>query len=597
MNDELIFVKTPSGEDAVRDRTRLVQRNLRMVLILVDGCADVAALKLKAGDAVMTEAALRELERIGLIESTEAHTTLPAHGFVIPSLTSYSDAPVAESIERPASPAETVFDTESLPPIVATLSVHVDSGRGERPIQSVERTSPLEWVTNWWAGVRMRRAQAREERTYEKAYGEARHDEIGGSHVLASPVRKKHKAKVARFIALISFIVLILGAVRVVTYPYDQYRPAIEARLSKILDDDVKIEYIRAAFSPLPTLILERVRVGASDYATADTIRLVPEPLSLLSGDRFHEINVDGLHVRDVGLVRLSRWFSPSEVRNLRVREFRVEGLSIDLGWTLLGGLAGTAELDNQRGFSKFTLRPTQGDFRVEAVPTASGIRLSVKSGEWVAPLDPPVVTSAMELLGTLSPGHFVIDKVEARLYDGLLSGNGTIAWDGTPNMTLKLAFQHANTSKLLDALRAPALLDGQASGQVQLTSDGLSSKWLNQTVRIDGVINVLRGSLKRIDLAGALRPGGPQDRAPRGGDTGFEEFSGKFALNGQSFRLSNFRLSSGLMLASGQATVTRQSGAISGTANVEMRGSASAPKALLTISGSAANPQLKAAR
>jgi hypothetical protein len=32
----------------------------------------------------------------------------------------------------------------------------------------------------------------------------------------------------------------------------------------------------------------------------------------------------------------------------------------------------------------------------------------------------------------------------------------------------------------------------------------------------------------------------------------------------------------------------------ITGTANVEMRGSASAPRALISISGSASNPELK---
>lgn len=78
MNDEQVFFKTPAGEDAVRERTRLVQRNLRMVLILVDGVIDAAALKNKVGDAAMVDSALAELNRMGLIETAEVRAARTA---------------------------------------------------------------------------------------------------------------------------------------------------------------------------------------------------------------------------------------------------------------------------------------------------------------------------------------------------------------------------------------------------------------------------------------------------------------------------------------------------------------------------------------
>ena len=71
MSDERIFFKTTAGEAAVRERTRLVQRNLRTVLILVDGLADIGALKAKAGDATLVDAAIIELEAMGLIETRD----------------------------------------------------------------------------------------------------------------------------------------------------------------------------------------------------------------------------------------------------------------------------------------------------------------------------------------------------------------------------------------------------------------------------------------------------------------------------------------------------------------------------------------------
>lgn len=37
MDPKLVFAKTPIGDEAVRQSTRVVQRNLRMVLVQVDG--------------------------------------------------------------------------------------------------------------------------------------------------------------------------------------------------------------------------------------------------------------------------------------------------------------------------------------------------------------------------------------------------------------------------------------------------------------------------------------------------------------------------------------------------------------------------------
>ena len=71
MDEQLIYVKTPAGEEAMRKPTRLVQRNLRMVLIAVDGLANVAELARQVGDRRMVDASLAELERLGLIREND----------------------------------------------------------------------------------------------------------------------------------------------------------------------------------------------------------------------------------------------------------------------------------------------------------------------------------------------------------------------------------------------------------------------------------------------------------------------------------------------------------------------------------------------
>ena len=77
MDPNSIYVKTISGEEAIQQRTRVIQRNVRMVLILVDGQSSVSDLCRKTGNPQLTENALSELEKGGFIElKVEQHDSL-----------------------------------------------------------------------------------------------------------------------------------------------------------------------------------------------------------------------------------------------------------------------------------------------------------------------------------------------------------------------------------------------------------------------------------------------------------------------------------------------------------------------------------------
>ena len=69
MDANLIYAKTPIGDEAVRQSTRVVQRNLRMVLVQVDGKMSVEELSNKIGNSRLVHAALRELEEGGVHRS------------------------------------------------------------------------------------------------------------------------------------------------------------------------------------------------------------------------------------------------------------------------------------------------------------------------------------------------------------------------------------------------------------------------------------------------------------------------------------------------------------------------------------------------
>jgi hypothetical protein len=592
MNDELIFVKTASGEDAVRDRTRLVQRNLRMVLILVDGLTKVSALKQKAGDPALIETALAELERIGLIESTETRgsrqasvvteafsNAASAHAEA-PADESFADFPTVDTVFEQVAPAstvgaETVIPTETAPSPKAAFVRPSDAPEG------------------WFTRMRNRWHQVREERAYEKAYGTT------SSH--EEPIEPPRRRRLGRRFKLVPILLyglaaaIVAGTVRVILYPYDEYRPEIEAHLSRMFADEVSVGSVKLEFAPFPTFTLRNVAIGRNSDATAEQVSIVPNPALLFGGEPIRTARISRLQLRESALGKIEKWLLPGTMREYQLDRIEVENLSLDIGWTKLQGLSGTLK-PGYGGVASFAGKG-QGDFSFEAVPGNAGLAISAKAGQWVVPVNPPLQVAALDFNGTLTPGNLVVAKFDARVFDGLVSGNGLVAWDASPRMALDMALKHVAAAKLLQACGAPAMINGELTGQIQYANSAPSIRWLGSNAKAGGSIQVARGSLQRIDLAGALRTSGQRSGPYRGGETGFEDFTGKLSVDAGAVRVAEIRLSSGLMLASGQAAVARDTGKMAGTANVEMRGSVRAARATMSIGGNASDPELRIAR
>lgn len=594
MNDELIFVKTAAGEDAVRDRTRLVQRNLRMVLILVDGLTKVAALKQKAGDPAMIETALAELERIGLIESTatkgarqaseitEAISNAAIHSEAEPTLESYEDFPTVDTVfDDLAATASTATVTNNAPEaVVAPTPGYVH---------------PVEPSEGWFTRFRKRWHQVREERAYEKAYGTPSAQE---APVTVAPRRRfRRRIRLMPIIAFAVLVAIVVGAARVIFYPYDEFRPEVEKQLSGILADEVKVAHVRLAFLPLPTFVLEQVTVGRAPEATIESIAIEPSPAFAFGGAAVRAIRVNGIRVEERLIGKTAGWFVPGSMGDYFADQIDIANLSLNLGWKQFQGISGT--IRPSQGGTAFTFlgRVGDGDLQFEISPAGAGWAVKAHSGQWTAPLAPPVKFAGLDVEGNISPGRFNMTKIEARVFDGLLAGTGVLSWDPAPRLALDVTMKHVAAASLLEELRAPVLLQGELAGQVQYSSSSPALRWLGPGTRMSGAFSAVHGNLKRIDLAGALRTSGQRVGPYRGGETGFEDIAGKLVLDDSMLRITDVRLSSGLLNAFGQLAIASDTGQVTGSASVEMRGSARAPRATMSIGGKAADPELRTAR
>jgi AsmA-like C-terminal region len=591
MRDDLIYAKTQAGEEAVLERRRLVQRNLRMVLILVDGVVDVAGLKREVGDAAMVESALAELERLGLIVTNEADEPIESNidASEIETIPTVEDLepPVANALEIPLVQADTLFDEETAAELM-TFARPAPPASNPDGSSKPQWKSPLTDITGWWESARKERAQAKEEAIYEEAYGK---DPIEEVDVL--PLRRPGITLVFRWSWLVTAAIgfAAVALLTLVLFPYDNYRHDFEQRLGLAVGDEVRIGEVRLVFTPYPAIELDRVSVGSDPYVTINKVQLLAEFGSFM-GPRYRQVNVKSMHVKEAGLDRLSKWFLPAGLGDAAIDRMDIDGLAVDVAGGTLGGLYGTATIDPLQGLSDVALRVKEGNLRVDVKPEPTGVGIDLFANGWTAPFHPELQLSYLEMHGQLVPGRLTLNNIDARLYDGAVNGDGIIAWAQEPTMTLKLAFQHMSAEQLLSALGTQPLVDGTANGKFQVDAKAVAVQRLDNELRFTGNFAVERGSFKRVDLADAIRSA-PQT-VLRGGTTRFQEFSGRFTADKQSVRLSGLHMDAGLMQVTGEVTLSRPDQTLRGWAGMEMHGSAIAAKATVAITGDVHEPDIR---
>ena len=631
MNDETIFFKTPEGEVAVKERTRLVQRNLRMVLILVDGFASVGDLNIKVGDPAIVEASLTELERMGLIESIDsrmasnrqkasqdsrpgaAQQAVPAVGLredelgAIPTqpggmqLPGEVKAPTLDpqTQELPLLDSVTVFDEEMATKVWTASEFTPPHHLTQPPDPTVGQK-----LDSWWKDLRSRRARAQEEAIYEKAYGKnSRISDVSvppGGYTKAKPIAKSVRVKKARslgslwFLSLkvmVAFVVMLV--VGVLLFPYDRFRSDFEQGLAQIVQAPVKIGHVGLSYVPYPVLALENVTVGEAGFVHVKVIHLLPEPGSIFSNLRYRHIGIDGLLFKETALPRLHRWFADGRLGMIASAPLKIISLAAEFGNMRVEGLSGTVRIDEHNA-AKILLTNEDKKLRLEISPRNERVAVSVVATAWQPTFQPQVTFDRFDVEADLVPGKLTINKLHGLVNDGSITGSGDLYWGGDASLNLALQVDRIQLGRLMTAYHAEPGIEGVVSGSFRVDSKARSLAVLPQIPRVNGSFDITQGSLKRIDLVDALRVG-RDGGTTRGGATRFEVFSGSVSIDDKSVRLDRLRLSSGLMQAYGQVSVSRVNGTIVGSGSSEMRGSANQVRSVLSLSGKVMDPELRA--
>jgi hypothetical protein len=608
MTDEQIYCKTPEGERALVQRTRLVQRNLRNVLILVDGVATVADLTKKLGDGAFLRASLAELVRGGFVETIEESRVRRGIAAV--------DVPQDDPKSVPVPDAE--MPPVSLPPQLESAMPEHSRWRDEPEPEVEEAAPPIEPVVAPEPPVYLRPAP--KEPFWRRWFGARKAGGVSASPVPALPdvehapvtqiPRKPAKVRIkpirrgvaseprmswrSRLVAGL-LALAALAVLAIVVFPYDRFRPEVEERASVWLGQAVTIGEIRFGLTPRPGVTLERVRLDGEKGVVLGSVRVLPSLLSLF-GDKWRL----GTIVLERPLIDQKAILTLLDSRHLpagdsiSVQGVAIEEAMVSIAGMSLEGVSGSIELTPDRRIGEISLRNKDDSLRLVALPqSAASLKLGLSSGGWRMPWRGGVAVDSIEAEGQLNRNALRVEKFAVRALGGTITGAATVDWQQHVALSTQANFARVNLQRLLALVEPAARVQGDVSGKITLRANAPSFETAGRVVSGGGTFTLDRGSLEGFDLVEAVRT--RSDNPIRGGATKLEDFSGSISLDAGNWRLSGLRGGSGVMSTAGY--LHQAGGKVDGVLDVQLRGSANQVNVPVVISGSLADPMLSARR
>lgn len=547
MDTTLIYAKTPLGEESVRQSTRVVQRNLRMVLVQVDGKLSAGDLAEKLGNPRLVERALRELAE---------------GGFIVP----ISEAGKArESAEPPTKKVQ-----------VSALSQFSTFG----PKSIAAQDSVLNSATSNFSSfgkpiLPSSRAPSSEPAVPEKKDAPPIH---------ADPDEKRSPILKWALSGLLGIVLIAL--LIVIFYPYGTFRPALENAGGRFLQTPVKIGQVAISFLPRPQLRLIDVSLGETGDSRIYEIR-IGSPLALLLGSGVLEIpriDIQGAELPVSRLLDLPM-FQPASVANaptIIVRQLHIEKSQLVARDMNLRDLGGDIKFSPAGSFESASLLAADRSLRIQASPAPNGIALNIDGMGW-RPGGAVVFLDALQAKGVLHKDKLFIESFDTAILGGVMKGSWLLDWGGGLAMAGDATLTRLDCNKVGAAFVPSIKLDGEMSGPLRFRANG--DNWENMWRNVEATLDaeILRGNLHGVDLGEAARRGA---RAPvRAGATKFDRLRTAMTLTPAQFAGRNLDLDAGIMSASGYFQATRQ-GLVESALTVNLQTSTSRIQVPVRISG-----------
>jgi len=338
--------------------------------------------------------------------------------------------------------------------------------------------------------------------------------------------------------------------------PLDSYIPRLEQEATARLKQPVSIHSLRAALLPLPHVTVEGVRVGAGDVSVA-ALRIYPHLGSLASAPRIIDVQVDSPVLSQKGLAALSALGGgpSSGPPPVRLESVRLSNALANLNAGHIGPFDARLALDEAGKPREITISTPDGKLNATVTPSASGQIIAVAAKGWTLPAGPPLLFDELTVKGIATQDEAVFDSVAAKLYGGTVSGRLKVGWSKSLRLTGQFDIAHVETRSIAALLSPKTHVSGRLYAKPAISAAAPLPEQLAGALRVDSPFRIQNGVIHGVDVQKAATSLVKQGSS--GGETRFEELSGRLVMERAAFHFTNLQVASGALAADGSVDIS----------------------------------------
>lgn len=374
--------------------------------------------------------------------------------------------------------------------------------------------------------------------------------------------------------------------------PIRSYLNQAESMATQQLGVPVQIGNGRLSLLPTPRVILKDVSVGNQQDLQISSIAAIPSLGSLFDATKIVDIHIQEITLKKSALELASalsakKSENSQEVSPVHIRQIRVDALQLNWPDMKLPSLQLALNLNASHALDSAQIETQDSKVIIDIAPEGKAHRIALRADTFTLPADLPLLVNKASIDMLLKEKMLDVSNVDIDMYQGKINGNIKLMWDKNWRMQGQMKVVQLALQQPSRMISPKVYLSGALQSQGNFSASANDAAKLADNLRADFKFSVTNGVLHGLDL---VKIAGLLTKQTSGGQTQFDEFNGAIHVTGKQYHLRDLKIRSGLLAGAGQVKVMPNQ-TLDGTAEVELKNSASLVAIPLDISGTVNDP------
>ncbi len=395
---------------------------------------------------------------------------------------------------------------------------------------------------------------------------------------------------------LIALAVLLVIAVALPFFiSLNDYVPRIEKAVSARLKEPVSIKNMSFAALPSPHVTIDGITVGKTDDIMLGKVTVIPDLFSLLQSTTvIRSIEIDSLILTRKAIDKIPAWARPdaagSPPPQVRVESIRLNNAVVRLGKAGFGPFDARVRLNGKGEPEDASITTQDGKLKALIKPDKSKYLIDASAKSWTLPVGPALVFDELIIKGVATLNDVNLGEVSAKLYSGTAIGEMTISWRKGLQLAGNFDVSRLELRQVASMLSAGTQVSGKLSAKPVFSASAVSADQLMSALRLETLFNVQNGALHGVDIRKAAT--NLIKQGTTGGETRFEQLSGRLVMERGSYRFTQLKIASGALAADGNVNVSAKK-ELSGRINAQVKAVGTSANVPLNVGGTVGAPLL----